>query len=94
MSRPSDSEAAEALALTALAYLLEDNERAARFLTATGVDGAGLPARLGDPVFLGCILDFILEDETLLLAVSAASGLRAERIPGIRRRLPGSLSLD
>lgn len=87
-------EAAEAVALTALAYLLEDDERAVRFLTATGVEGPGLATRLTDPVFLGCILDFVLEDETLLLAVSGVAGLRAERIAALRRRLPGVVMPD
>ena len=87
----SDQEAAEALALTALAYLLEDDGRTARFLRGTGVDGASLPVLLEDPVFLGCILDFVLEDEALLSGVSALAGVRADRIAAMRRRLPGVL---
>jgi hypothetical protein len=85
----SGGDAAEALALTALAYLLEDDGRTARFLTATGIDGVDLAGRLSDPVFLGCVLDFVLEDETILVAVAAAAGLRADRVAGLRRRLPG-----
>lgn len=84
-------EAAEALALNALAYLLEDSERTNRFLGATGIDGDALRLRLTEPDFLGCILDFILEDEVLLLAVAEATGLRADRVAGLRRRLPGAL---
>lgn len=87
-------EAAEAVALTALAYLLEDDERAVRFLSATGVEGPGLVARLTDPVFLGCVLDFVLEDKPLLLAVSGLAGLRADRIAVLRRRLPGVVLPD
>mgnify|MGYP006289556169 CR=1 FL=1 len=87
----SGDNAAEALALTALAYLLEDPDRANRFLTATGMDGDALPSRLADPVFLGCILDFVLEDETLLVAVAGVAGLRADRVIRMRQRLPGAL---
>lgn len=87
----SGQEAAEALALTALAYVLEDAGRTDRFLRVTGVDGAGLPTLLQDPLFLGCILDFVLEDETLLIAVSAVAGVRADRMAAMRRRLPGVL---
>ncbi len=88
--RPGE-EAAEALALTALAYLLEDPGRTSRFLTASGLDGEALPPRLSDPLFLGCILDFVLEDDALLLAVAETAGLRAERVSAMRRRLPGAL---
>lgn len=87
----SGDEAAEALALTALAYLLEEPERTNRFLSVTGMDGNVLPSHLGDPVFLGCILDFVIGDETLLLAVAEASGLRADRVVRLRQRLPGAL---
>ncbi len=87
----SGDDAAEALALTALAYLLEDSDRTSRFLTATGIDGDALPPRLSDPLFLGCILDFVLEDDALLVAVAEAAGLRAERVAAMRRRLPGAL---
>jgi hypothetical protein len=93
-STRAGDEAAEALGLTALAYLLEDDDRAVRFLTATGIDGARLSTLLHDPVFLGCVLDFVLEDEALLLAVSATAGLRADRVAGIRRRLPGFQMAD
>jgi len=85
-----DEAKAEALALGALAYLLEDPERTNRFVGVTGVDGDSLPPRLGDPVFLGCVLDFVLEDETLLIAVAEMAGLRADRIARLRQRLPGA----
>lgn len=88
-----DDEAAEALALTALAFLLEDTDRTNRFLAATGMDGTVLPACLGDPAFLGCVLDFIIADEALLLAVAESSGLRPDRVVRQRQRLPGALPL-
>lgn len=90
-STGTGNDAAEALALTALAFLLEDPGRTDRFLGATGVDGTALSACLGDPVFLGCVLDFVIADEALLLAVSEASGLRADCVVRQRQRLPGAL---
>jgi len=90
MSRRTISEgAAQALALTALAYVLEDPDRAARFCAASGVAGTDLAAQLGDASFLGGVLDFVLDDETLLAEVAAGAGLPPETVLGARRRLPG-----
>jgi hypothetical protein len=87
--RTVSHEAAQALALTALAYVLEDPDRAARFCGASGLAGADLAAQLGDAAFLGGVLDFVLEDEALLAGVAAAAGLPPEAVLGARRRLPG-----
>ena len=81
--------AAQALALTALAFLLEDPDRAARFCAASGIAGADLASQLGDASFLGGVLDFVLEDDALLAEVAAAAGLPPETVLGARRRLPG-----
>ena len=89
-----NGDAAQALALTALAYLLEDTDRAARFCAASGIAGPDLAAQLGDAAFLGGVLDFVLEDEGLLVAVAAAAGLPPEAVAGARRRLPGGPSED
>ncbi|HTY68556.1 MAG TPA: DUF3572 family protein [Alphaproteobacteria bacterium] len=82
-------EAAQALALTALAFLLEDPDRAARFCGASGLAGADLATQLSDAAFLGGVLDFVLEDEALLAELAAAAGLPPETVIGARRRLPG-----
>ena len=91
-TRAVSGEAAQALALTALAYLLEDGDRAARFCAASGMAGIDLAAQLGDAAFLGGVLDFVLEDEVLLVEVAAAAGLAPEAVAGARRKLPGGLS--
>ena len=87
--RAVNSEAAQALALTALAYLLEDGDRAARFCAACGMTGTDLATQLGDAAFLGGVLDFVLEDEVLLAEVAGAAGLAPEAVARARRRLPG-----
>jgi hypothetical protein len=86
---PAD-ENAEAAALAALAYLLADDDRAARFLTMTGLAAAELRHHAADPAFLGGVLDFVLEDEPLLVGAAAAAGLRPERVAILRQRLPGA----
>jgi len=88
--RIASREAAESLALTALSYLLEDSDRAGRFCTATGLGGAELARYVGDPAFLGGVLDFVLDDERLLVEVAAASDVPPEAFAAARQRLPGA----
>jgi hypothetical protein len=88
--RVASREAAEALALTALSWLLEDGDRAARFCAATGVGGAELARHLVDPAFLGGVLDFVLEDERLLVEVASACEVAPEALGAARQRLPGA----
>lgn len=88
--RVASSEAAEAMALTALAYVLEDPDRAGRFCALTGLGGAELTGAVRDPAFLGGVLDFVLDDEALLVEVAAASQVSPETLAAARRRLPGA----
>ena len=45
-----------------------------------------------DPAWnLGTEDDFVLEDETLLVALAGVAGLRADRVIRMRQRLPGAL---
>lgn len=83
-------EAAQVLALQALAYLLADPDRTARFCAASGVAGPDMASAVADPAFLGGVLDFVLEDEALLAEIAAASGVSPEAVGAARRRLPGA----
>lgn len=87
-------EEAQTAALAALAYVLADADRAGRFLAATGLDGTVLAGHLGDHAFLGGVLDFVLEDEVLLLGAAEAAGQRPERLVVLRQRLPGAMPRD
>ena len=90
----ASQEAAEALALRTLAYVIEDPERAARFLQVTGLAGTGLAAQLNNPAFLGGVLDFVLEDDALLEGAATAAGLPPEAVRIARRHLPGLTTMD
>ncbi len=92
--RVASQEAAEALALTALSWLLEDGERAARFCAATGMGGAEVARHVADPAFLGGVLDFVLDDERLLVEVATACEVPPEAVGAARQRLPGAPILE
>lgn len=68
----SNEEAAETTALRAIAWTLSDEDRAARLLALTGLDGAGLRARIGEPAVLAAALGFLESHEPDLLACADA----------------------
>ena len=82
-------EAAEALALRALVWLLDDDDRVGVFMAATGAAPADLAAGARDPAFLGAVLDFLLSDEARVIAFCTAENLAFDRPMRARMALPG-----
>ena len=67
-----------ALALSALAWILSDDARAARLLSLTGLDGADLRARVGDPALHDAIFAFLEAHQPDLMGVPPAQLARPE----------------
>ena len=80
---------AEALGLSALTYLVEEDERVQRFLQMTGVDPSALPGLASRPSFLLAVLDHLAGDEELLLAFAGEHQVNPETIALARRALGG-----
>ena len=80
---------AETIALRALAFLAADTERMGRFLALSGIGPAELRSQAGDPAMLGGILDYIMQDETLLMVFATEVGLRPEEIAAAHASLAG-----
>ncbi len=57
---------AEVLALCALTFLVEEDDRVQRFLQLTGVDPSALPGLASRPSFLLAVLYHLAGDEELL----------------------------
>jgi hypothetical protein len=87
----AEADAAQALALRALAFLAEEPERLGRFLALSGLGPDELRSRATDPALLGGVLDHLLSDEPLLLAFAAAEELPPEQVARARRHLPGAM---
>jgi hypothetical protein len=83
-----DRDGAVAIAAQAIAFLATDEDRLGRFLVLTGLSPAELKAGLGQPAFLGAVLDHLLGDEALLLAFAESAGLAPELPAAARRWLP------
>jgi hypothetical protein len=84
-----EREAAEALALDALAWLAEEAERLGAFMAASGAGPDDLRRLAGDPGFSGSVLDHILTDEALVLAFCRDRGLPPGAPLSARALLPG-----
>lgn len=86
LSESSRSEA-NTVALMALSWILQDDDRAQRLLSLTGLEPDHLRHALGDPAVLASILDFLAGNESDLLAASDALDLPPENIVAARNRL-------
>ena len=87
-------EDAEALALAVLDFLGQDGERIGRFFSLSGLDPASLRKIAGEPGFLPGVLDFLLGDESLLLAFADDAREAPERIAEARQVLAPQPDLD
>ena len=82
-------EAAEALALRALVWTLDDDDRRGAFMATTGAAPADLAAGARDPAFLGAVLDFLLSDEARVIAFCTAENVAFDAPLRARAGLPG-----
>lgn len=78
---------AESIGVSALLFLAGDSERLVRFLTVTGVGPAQLRAESREPHMLAAVLDYLLQDESLLLVFCASDGVPPSDIAPAQRAL-------
>ena len=80
---------AEAIALQALSYILNDQAHLSHFIATTGYDAESLETLTDSSENLGGVLDYLLSNETLLLAFAVDSGLAPEAPSQARQALSG-----
>lgn len=85
----SAREAAEIVALQALAWLAGNDELLAVFLGSTGAAPGDLRSQASDPAFLAAVLDFLLMDDAWVIAFCDAAGLPYTALLQARQGLPG-----
>ncbi|WP_298305934.1 DUF3572 domain-containing protein [uncultured Erythrobacter sp.] len=76
---------AKTLALAALGWILQDTERAERYLELTGLDPDSLRTGLDNPAVLGSVLDFLANHEPDLIRASEALAVTPEELIATRR---------
>ncbi len=84
-----DGPAASELALLALSYLAQDEERVARFLALTGLDAGDVRGLVGDRAFQLAVLDHLAGDEAMLMDFVAGISVPPEAVGRARRALGG-----
>jgi hypothetical protein len=82
-------ETAEVLALRALAWLAEDADLMPRFLDQAGLGPEELRHRAGEPEVMGAVLDFLLQDDAILIACCDRLGEVYTAPQAARAALPG-----
>jgi hypothetical protein len=87
-------EAAEMLAIQALAFIAEDPERMAAFLSVTGIAPEAIRAAAREPDFLAGVLEHMLGDESLLIAFADSAGVNPVGIARARHALGGEWERD
>ena len=73
-ARSLTKEAAEALAIQALTFIVDDGERLGRFLATTGIGPAQIRTAAQQPGFLVGVLEYIAGDEQLLQEFATSAG--------------------
>jgi hypothetical protein len=87
-------EAAEALAITALAFLAADPEHLGDFLAVTGIGPESIREAARDPGFLAGVLDHLAGHEALLIAFARAEGIAPTEVERARAALGGGWDRD
>lgn len=78
---------AATLALAALGWVLQDSDRAERYLELTGLNPDSLREGLGDPHVLASTLDFLANHEPDLLRAAEALAVTPEELIAARKDL-------
>ena len=88
-----EAQAAE-VAIAALGFLADDPERLERFLALSGLGPHNLREAAAEPKFLSAVLDYVTDDEKLLIAFATREGQRPEAIVRARVALAGTPPVD
>ncbi len=90
MSSPetnNHSSGADVLALNALVWVLQEPDRADRFLALTGLQGDDIRGRINDPALLDAVLGFLEAHEPDLVACARALEVTPAALLGAREVL-------
>ena len=82
------TETASILALRVVAFITADESRLSRFMALTGNNAQAVHQGVRNDAFLGGVLDYLLQDESLLFEFSEYARLPVELVQLTRRQLP------
>ncbi len=82
---------AQEIAIGALSFLSNDPEQLGRFLSMAGIGPQEIRSSAAEPGFLAGVLEFMMQDEQLLLAFTESAGIRPTMIAVAHLKLAGGL---
>jgi uncharacterized protein DUF3572 len=88
--QPMNATRAEAIAATALAFLAEDAVRLAQFLSVTGLSLQDLRRQAASHQLLAAVLEYLADNESLLLVFASGAGLSPTEVAPARDVLLGT----
>lgn len=84
------SEVAQTLAVQALSWILDDEDRLFPFLNQSGLAPDEIKNSLSDPQFLGGVIDFVLQNDAWVVECASALDIAPEDMMRLRQSLPGN----
>ena len=82
-------DSAETIGLQVLNWLIGHDTLRPVFLGASGASEDDFRQRVGDPEFLGAVLDFVMMDDSWVVECCDAAGLKYTDLMAARQALPG-----
>ncbi|MEM1045595.1 MAG: DUF3572 domain-containing protein [Pseudomonadota bacterium] len=80
-------EEAEKLSIQALGFLANEENRLQKYISLTGLDPATLRDAATDPRFLASVLEYVMQDEALLLEFAEMQAIDPASVPSAHARL-------
>jgi hypothetical protein len=80
-------ESDQQLAVDVLTFLAGDMERLGGFLAVTGIEVGDIRTSIADPGFLVAVMDYLMQDDALLVAFAEEARLRPEAVAAAARRI-------
>lgn len=87
-------EKAEVIGLTAITWLVGNDDLLPVFMGATGAGVDDLKDGAANPEFLGAVLDFLMMDDQWVMAFCQANSLPYETLQQARMALPGGTYMN
>jgi len=84
------ADAAQVMALEALAWVLGRDDLLGNFLNNTGASPQDLAQLAKQPLFLGAVLDFLMEDDQRVIEFCTDHGHPLTSVQSARASLPGA----
>jgi hypothetical protein len=85
-----NAEESSVIALKFIGFIAAEETRLERFLALTGISLGDLKDSAKDPAFQGFVLDYAMQDETLILEFSALENISPQTLMIARHALPGA----